>query len=71
MKEKGRIIPGYPEEREDWLMVEAYTKQKSVYGCILCEKTHSLKDCEHKAKRTTKSTYADLKSQYNYNGYGD
>lgn len=42
----------YPEERPDWLMIEEYAKKKSYYGCILCDKTHFAKDCEHKAKRT-------------------
>lgn len=42
----------YPEERPDWLMVEEYARQRSIYGCILCDKTHKKEDCEHKAKRT-------------------
>jgi hypothetical protein len=35
----------YPEE---------YARQKSIYGCILCDKTHRKEECEHKAKRTYK-----------------
>lgn len=42
----------YPAHRTDWLMIEEYAKQKSIFGCILCEKTHRKEDCEHKAKRT-------------------
>lgn len=42
----------YPEERPDWLMVDEYARQKSYFGCILCDKTHRAKDCEYKAKRT-------------------
>lgn len=61
----------YPEERHDWMMIEEYAKQKSEFGCILCDKTHSRRTCEHKAKRTEKMTYAEYKSQYSYSGYGD
>lgn len=61
----------YPEERKDWLMVEEYAKKKSEFGCILCDKTHWKRDCEYKAKRTEKMTYAEYKSQYSYSGYGD
>jgi hypothetical protein len=59
----------YPEDRPDWLMVEEYAKRKSVFGCILCEKTHKVKDCEHKANRDKKSTYEVYKAQYS--NYGD
>lgn len=59
----------YPEERADWMMIEEYAKQKSIFGCILCDKTHRKEECEHKAKRTEKSVYAEYKSQYSY--YGD
>lgn len=45
----------YPEERSDWLMVKEYTRQKSIFGCILCDKTHRKEECEHKAKRTAPS----------------
>ena len=38
--------------KDDWLMIEEYAKQKSIFGCILCDKTHSRFTCEHKAKRT-------------------
>jgi len=44
----------YPEERSAWLMVEEYARQKSIYGCILCDKTHRKEECDHKAKRTYK-----------------
>lgn len=60
----------YPEERPDWLMVKEYAKQKSIFGCILCDKTHRRDQCEHKAKRS-KTTYSDYKEQYSYSGYGD
>lgn len=59
----------YPEERKDWMMIEEYAKQKSIFGCILCDKTHRYQDCEHKAKRTVKKTYEEEKRQYSY--YGD
>jgi hypothetical protein len=59
----------YPEERPDWLMIEEYAKRKSIFGCILCDKTHKSKDCEHKAKRIAKTWYEAEKEQYSY--YGD
>ena len=71
IKEKGRIIADYPPERPDWLLIEEYAKKKSHFGCLLCDKTHWAKDCEHKAKRTVKTTYSEYKAQYNYSGYGD
>ena len=50
---RGKTEPrsDYPPERPDWLMVEEYARKKSYFGCILCDKTHYAKDCEHKAKR--------------------
>jgi hypothetical protein len=33
-------------------MIEEYARKKSEFGCILCDKTHFAKDCEHKARRT-------------------
>jgi hypothetical protein len=39
-------------EQQDWLMIEEYAKKKSIFGCILCEKTHKKEHCEYKAKRT-------------------
>jgi hypothetical protein len=33
-------------------MIEEYAKKKSIFGCILCEKTHKKEHCEYKAKRT-------------------
>jgi|GWRWMinimDraft_13_1066021.scaffolds.fasta_scaffold04129_4 hypothetical protein len=42
----------YPTARPDWLMIEEYARKKSEFGCILCDKTHFAKDCEHKARRT-------------------
>jgi hypothetical protein len=59
----------YPEERKDWLMVEEYAKQKSIYGCILCDKTHSRRNCEYKSKRIAKAWYEEEKAKYSY--YGD
>lgn len=52
-----------------WLMVEEYAKKKSIFGCILCEKTHRKEDCEHKARRIAKAWYEEEKVQYTY--YGD
>ena len=68
-KDKGKIVPDYPPEREDWMMIQEYAKKRSTLGCILCDKTHLIKDCEHKAKRTQQTTYQDIKSQYMYDGY--
>ena len=65
----GNLLIEYPEERPDWLMVEEYAKQKSIYGCILCDKTHSHRTCEYKAKRTSKARYEEERAQYSY--YGD
>lgn len=59
----------YPEERKDWLMVEEYAKRKSIFGCILCDKTHRKEECEYKAKRIAKAWYEEEKAQYSY--YGD
>jgi hypothetical protein len=42
----------YPPARPDWLMIEEYARKKSEFGCILCDKTHFAKDCEHKGRRT-------------------
>lgn len=58
----------YPEEREDWLMVAEYAKKKSLFGCILCDKTHSRWTCEHKAKRTEKARYDEERRQYSIYG---
>ena len=44
--------PDYPEHRPDWNMVDEYARKKSIFGCILCEKTHKKEHCEYKAKRT-------------------
>lgn len=59
----------YPEERKDWLMVEEYAKKKSIFGCILCDKTHRKEECEHKAKRIAKTWYEEEKTRYSV--YGD
>jgi hypothetical protein len=40
-----------------WLMIEEYAKRNSIFGCILCDKTHRKETCEHKAKRTKAYTY--------------
>lgn len=69
-KEKGRVLPDYPPEREDWMMIEEYARKKSYFGCILCDKTHSARDCEHKARRTVKQDYDIYKASYDYTGYG-
>lgn len=52
---RGMIDPksDYPPDRPDWLMVDEYARKKSIFGCILCDKTHKAKDCEHKPKRTS------------------
>jgi len=68
----------YPKHREDWLMVEEYAKQKSIFGCILCDKTHSRHRCEHKARRTAPTpppppknkTQDEYEDYYNPNNYG-
>ena len=57
MRGKDNRQDSYPEERPDWLMVEEYARKKSEFGCILCDKTHFAKDCEHKAKRTAEKRY--------------
>jgi hypothetical protein len=58
----------YPEERPDWMMIEEYAKKKSEFGCILCDKTHSRRTCEHKAKRTAKAWYEEERRQYSIYG---
>lgn len=67
----GNLLVNYPEEREDWLMIKEYARKKSIYGCILCDKTHFRKDCEHKAKRTAKTIYDNDKDSFYFTGYGD
>jgi hypothetical protein len=57
MRGKDNRQDSYPEERPDWLMVEEYARKKSEFGCILCDKTHFARDCEHKAKRTAEKQY--------------
>lgn len=52
----------YPPQRPDHLLIEEYARQKSVYGCLLCDKTHRKEECEHKAKRTAKEN----KERYTY-----
>lgn len=56
---RGKTDPksDYPPDRPDWLMVDEYARKKSIFGCILCDKTHKAKDCEHKAKRTASTSY--------------
>jgi hypothetical protein len=39
-------------DKDAWLMVDEYARKKSIYGCVLCEKTHRKEQCEYKAKRT-------------------
>lgn len=60
----------YPDERPDWLMVDEYAKQKSIFGCILCDKTHRKEYCEHKAQRTVYHTQQpQQKKDDNYSWY--
>lgn len=56
----------YPPEREDWLMAVDYFEKKSRYGCILCEKTHFIKECPN---RVTKITIE--KNKTNTHDYND
>lgn len=65
----GNLLIDYPEERADWMMIEEYAKQKSIFGCILCDKTHKKEECEHKARRIFKAKYEEEKLKYSY--YGD
>ena len=67
----------YPAHNPDWLMIAEYAKQKSKFGCILCDKTHSRHHCEHKAKRTApppppppKKKEDEYEDYYNPNNYG-
>lgn len=66
----------YPAHNPDWLMIAEYAKQKSQFGCILCDKTHSRHHCEHKAKRTAppppppKKKEDEYEDYYNPNNYG-
>lgn len=61
---RGKTEPrsDYPPDRPDWLMVDEYARKKSIFGCILCDKTHSHRHCEYKAKRTAKEN----KDRYTY-----
>lgn len=65
----GNLLIEYPEERIDWMMIGEYAKQKSIFGCILCDKTHKKEECEHKARRIARALYEEEKEQYSF--YGD
>ena len=59
----------YPDNRPDWLMVDEYAKRKSIYGCILCDKTHRKEHCEYKARRTANPTTQQQKKDETYSWY--
>lgn len=61
------------EEGLDWLHLEYFAKldkKRNPHGmvCILCNKTHFIKDCPHKDKVKNKNEFSGIYSQY---GYGD
>lgn len=66
----------YPPHREDWLMTVEYAENKSRYHCILCEKTHFIKDCPNKIvkleteEKKYKSMYEYNDEEYNPHNYG-
>lgn len=62
MKDK----PLYPPSREDWLMTVEYADKKSKYHCILCEKTHFIKDCPNKLTKIV-SNETKYKNMYENN----
>ena len=48
--------PDYPPHREDWLHLEYFAsldKKRNPHGavCILCTKSHLIKDCPHRGKQ--------------------
>lgn len=54
----------YPDAREDWLMIVEYAEKKSRFGCILCEKTHKIKDCPNRVSKI--SVEQQSKTRYDY-----
>lgn len=56
----------YPKERPDWLMTVEYADKKSRFHCILCEKTHFIKDCPNKLTKIETET-KKYKSMYEFN----
>lgn len=54
----------YPEQRVDWLQVEQYKKKGSKFGCILCEKTHTISQCPNKNTKPEMKPSFDYKSLY-------
>lgn len=70
MKDKQR---DYPPHREDWLMIAEYADKKSKFSCILCDKTHKIKDCPNKVfkidVKPTKSKY-EYTEEENPSNYG-
>ena len=77
MNDKLKYPPAdkYPCPREDWLMTAEYADKKSMFHCILCTKTHRIKDCPNKltkieADPKTKSMYDYNDEEYNPHNYG-
>lgn len=54
------------EQRADWLMTVEYADKKSKFHCILCEKTHFIKDCPNKLIKIESET-KKYKSMYEHN----
>ena len=53
-------------EDSSWLLVDQYAKAKSRFVCILCEKTHLIKNCPNKNKTKDKGDSEHVDS-YSYN----
>jgi len=52
----------YPKHREDWLHLNYFaklSKKRNPHGavCILCTKSHIIKDCPHRGKRQESEPY--------------
>lgn len=69
------LFDKYPAERDDWLMTVVYADKKLKYHCILCEKTHFIKNCPNKLTKIpvdqkTKTTYEytedEMSNPHNY-----
>ena len=69
------LFDKYPPERNDWLMKVYYADKKLKYHCILCEKTHHIKDCPNKlteipVDKKYKSMYDHNEDEQNPQNYG-
>lgn len=63
-------MKNYPKEREDWLMVEHYSKLSKRenphnIGCLYCFKTHLPANCENR-KTVVEPEKTENKSMYDY-----